>query len=496
MTLPRRLRAALHDRTLVALGLLLIAGAALRVWFLLVWSPAVTGYSDSGIYFQDAVQSLWTDPIRTVGYSMVLRLLHGISPHLILVIVVQHVLGLVAAVLYFLTVRRCGGPRWLGLVPAAIIGLGGDELFLEHSALSDSLFIFLVSAMLYCAVRASQGRAWWAALAGLCVGLCVWERGAGLAMVAVIAPWLLFSAGRPTRRTLALGALALVVSLATVGGYVEWRHAASGESGLTTNNAWNLYGRVAPWADCTKWVPPPGTRALCEALPPSQRGYRSSEAYIYNPESPAQELLGPPYLVSEYPHAMELLQRWSEAALLGQPLQYLHAVWLDSIRLIDPDHPSYSDLSPDELIAFSLYGPDKHSGKNAFVESWQRMLYPHDPAPHRGDIGPLKEWEKITRVDGVWMAIMLALCLAGPWLAVGRRARSGTALFTITALVLLFFPIFTKGYDYRFVIPAFGPLFAAGALGAWGLLVRIGPHARRACAAWPPTKRLSPRESG
>jgi hypothetical protein len=37
----------------------------------------------------------------------------------------------------------------------------------------------------------------------------------------------------------------------------------------------------------------------------------------------------------------------------------------------------------------------------------------------------------------------------------------------------------TMGYDYRFVIPAFGPLFAAGALAAWGLTVRLRPHMRR-----------------
>jgi hypothetical protein len=465
-----------RDRVSAALAALLGVGLLLRVYFMLVWRPAITGYSDSGIYFQGAVESLWSDPIRTVGYSMFLRVLHAIAPHLILVTIVQHALGLLAAALLFLTVRRCGGPRGLGLAPAAIVALGGDQLFLEHSALSDSLLIFLLSAMLYCAVRASQGGARWAALAGLCAGLAVWDRGAAIAMVAVIALWLLFSAGRPTRRTLAVAAISLVVSLASIGVYVEWRHAASGLNGLTTNNSWNLYGRVAPWADCTKFTPPSGTRALCETTPPPKRAYSSAEFYIYSPESPAQQLLGPAYSISQYPHAMSLLQRWSEAALLGQPLDYLHAVWLDTIRLVDPNAHSYGDLSADEMIAFMLYGPDRHSGLNKFVTEWQTMLYPGDPAPYRGDIGPLKEWERITRVDGPWIVILLALCLAGPWLLLGR-ARSGMILFAVTALALLFFPIFTKGYDYRFVIPAFGPLVAAGALAAWGLVVRIRPLA-------------------
>ena len=477
----RLLRRIPRDRVSVALAALLGVGLALRVYFFFVWRPAITGYSDSAVYFQDAVESLWKDPVRTVGYSMFLRVLHGISPHLILVPIVQHALGLISAVLLFLAVRRCGGPRWLGLVPAGIIALGGDELFLEHAALSEALFIFLLSATLYSAVRASQGRAWWAALAGLCAGLGVWDRGAGIPMVAVVALWLVFSAGRPTRRTIAVGVLSLAVSLASLGVYIEWRHAASGLNGLTTNSSWNLYGRVAPWADCTKFTPPPGTLQLCQVQSPSQRFYRTDQAYIYGLESPAVQLLGPAYKISKYPHAMALLKKWSQAAILGQPLDYLHAVWLDTIRLVYPDHRSYGGLSADEMIAFLLYGPDLRSGLNSFVTEQQSMLYPNDPFTHRGDIGPLKEWERVTRVDGVWMLILLGLCLAGPWVLRGP-ARSGMILFALSALALLFVPIFTAGYDYRYVIPAFGPLLAAGALAGWGLVVRIRPLAVR---IWP-----------
>jgi len=363
--------------------------------------------------------------------------------------------------------------------------LGGDQLFLEHAALSDALFMFLLSAMLYCAIRSSAGGARWAALAGLCAGLAVWDREAGTAMVAVIALWLLFSSGRPTRRTLTAGALSLAVALASIGVYVGWRHAASGLSGLTTNGAWNLYGRVAPWANCKKFAPPAGTKPLCERTPVADRlnplikskPPLTSEYYIYSPTSPAYRLLGPPYFVSKVPHAMALLQKWSEAAILGEPLEYLHAVWLDTLRLFNPNRPSYGDYSADEMIAFMLGGYPPKSGKNEFVEVWQHRLYPRDPRAHRGNIGPLKAWERHTRVDGVWMGILLVLCLAGPWLLAGRP-RSGMILFGLSALTLLLFPILVKSYDYRFVIAAFAPLFAAGALAGWGLVVRIRGEAR------------------
>jgi hypothetical protein len=306
-------------------------------------------------------------------------------------------------------------------------------------------------------------------------------------MIAVIALWLAFSAGRPTRRTLMLGAVSLMVSFATVGAYAGWRHAASNMPGvLTSNSAWNLYGRVAPWADCTKFTPPPGTRGLCEATlvshrrDPTSKSKRlpSSEYYIYSPYSPAYRLFGPAYFVSKRPHATRLLRSWSEAAILGQPLDYLHAVWLDTIRLFNPNHPSYGDYSPHQMIAFMLGGFPANSGKNGLVEFWESRLYPHDPRPHRGHIGLLKKWERLTRVDGVWMGVLLALCLAGPWLLPGR-ARPGMMLFGISALALLFFPIFVKAYDYRFVIPAFGPLLAAGVLAAWGLVVRINTFRTR-----------------
>jgi Dolichyl-phosphate-mannose-protein mannosyltransferase len=457
---------------LAALYALLLVGLAARIYFMVVWRPAITGYSDSGVYFQDAVQGIWSDPIRTVGYGMFLTVLHAITPHLLLVTAVQHLIGLAVAVLAFLTVRRIGGPPWLGLVPAAIIALGGDELFIEHAALSETVSIFLLTLMLYCCVRAAaDGGLAWAAAAGLCAGLGVWDRGAAISLLPIAPLWLLLCRRRPTRRSVALGAVSLVIALGSVGGYIEWRQLASGLSGLTTNGNWNLYGRVAPWADCTKFTPPPGTQQLCDATPPAERAGHSAEYYIYSPDSPAQRLIGPPYAISPDRYAMSRLWEFSLSAISGQPLDYLNAVWQDTLRLVDPNHPSYGDLSADQFIAFLLGGPDYRSGQNEFVTYWQQREYPHDSI-HRGAIAPLKAWEKLTRFDGPWMVALLLLCLAAPWVVAGE-ARAGARLLSATTLVLLLFPLFTKGYDYRFVIPAFGPLFASGALAAWGITTRV-----------------------
>src|ERR1039458_8036033 len=80
-------------------------------------------------------------------------------------IALQHVFGLASAVLLFLAVRRAGGPLSLGLLPAAVVALNGAEMFLEHSTLTESLFIFLQSLAIYFGVRAAGARLpIWAAL--------------------------------------------------------------------------------------------------------------------------------------------------------------------------------------------------------------------------------------------------------------------------------------------------------------------------------------------
>jgi hypothetical protein len=459
------------------LGVLLVVGLALRVYFTFAWHPALTGYSDSGIYFEGGVQSVWTDPLRTVGYSMFLRVLHGITPHLLLVTIVQHALGLITAALYFFMVRRAGGPRWLGLVPAAVLALFGDQLFIEHAALSDAVFIFLLGVMLYCTIRARPVRGalrsslLWSAAGGFAAGLAVWDREAALELAPLLALWLVFSYGRPTRRSLLVGAVSLVAAVATVEAYIQWRQADTNLSGLTTNGNWNIYGRVAPWADCHYFTPPVGTRALCEYTPVSSRGWPSSETYIYSPASPAQRLIGPPYLVSKDPYAMRRLLEFSESAITGQPLEYLYAVWRDTIRLFDPNARSFGDLTAQGFNDYLVLGIDDR-GHNSFVTYWQNLFYPHDGPEHRGHIGALREWEKLTRLSGVMMGVLLLLLFASPWLA-PPGLRAVAILFGLVSLLLLFVPIFTKSYDYRFVIPTLGPMFAVGAISGWGLWLRV-----------------------
>lgn len=446
---------------------LLVVGLLARVALSLSIHPALT-YPDSGNYFESAISGLWSDPLRPAGYPMLLVLLRAITPHLLLVVAVQHLMGLTAAVLLFATMRRLGAPPGLALVPCAAVLLSGDEILIEHAALSETAFTLLLSLGLYCAVRARRSGLGWAVAAGVCAGLSVWVRAAALPLLLTAPVWLVLCERRPTPRTLALGAVSLIAGLATVAVYTEWHYLGSGQGGLVAAPYWDLYGRVAPFADCRRFTPPAGTEGLCEATPPAERPlYQTGVWYVFNQSSPAVASIGPPWTNPPEPGSMARLRRFSLAAIEGQPLDYLHAVWQDAVRLIDPSHPSHDNLTPSALMTALFTRPQPTDS----IGYWQLRAYPGDPLEH-GTAGAFRRWEKLTRITGAPLVLLLALCLLAPWSMRGD-ARSETRLLVATALVLLLFPLFVHGYEYRYVIPLLGPLVAGASLGGWGLAERL-----------------------
>lgn len=147
---------------------ILVAGAVLRLLFVLAWQPAFMGWPDAASYIDVSQGDLFSNELRPAGYPLFLRLLQGLAPSLTLVVVAQHLLGLATAALLYLALARTGIPRAWGLLPAAVVALGGDGIFLEHAAVSESLFMFLVAAALYAGVRTLDGEGLaWPAAAGL-----------------------------------------------------------------------------------------------------------------------------------------------------------------------------------------------------------------------------------------------------------------------------------------------------------------------------------------
>ena len=240
------------EREVVGLWVILALVALLRLLLLLGWKPALFGWPDAASYIGVSHGDLFGNELRPAGYPIFLKLLYGLSPSLLLVVIVQHLLGLASAVLLYLAVARTGVPRVLGLVPAAVLALGGDGIFLEHAPISESLFIFLVAATLYSAVRSLESdRLLWPALAGAMLATAATVRVVALPLVPVLCVWLLAAGPRPLRRRLAVAAVGCVGVAAILGAYFTAEQRAVGHTGLSRNGIWNLYGRVAPFADCS-----------------------------------------------------------------------------------------------------------------------------------------------------------------------------------------------------------------------------------------------------
>lgn len=456
--------------TLVSLAMLIAGAIAVRVWLMVSYGPAFLGFGDSHEYVTSASQGVFSGVEVPAGYPIFLGVLHALSDGLTFTILVQHCLGVVTGVLLYKGVRRTGAPPWLGLIPAAVVFFGGTGLLLEHSLLADPLFCFLLVLSVYAATNALwQPALRWPLLAGLAAGGAFWVKTVGISSVVLIPCVLLLAAPGSARRRMLSSATAAGVALTLVLGYVLVQALVTGYVGYERQGAWNLYGRVAIFVDCSQFTPPAGTRFLCPAEPPSHR--QPESYYTYARSAPAVQRFGGPAHAPAYANA--LLQRFSIAAITHEPLAYAGSIVSGLSFYIDPRRGQ--GYTP-EGMREALLDP-------AGVRSIQPAIaayYPHA----RGYQGPssatssLDFYESHTRVQGALLVLMLLAALAGAPLLAGR-VRAASLLFTLTAILSVTLAEAGDGYNVRYGYPALGLLAAGAALGAWGIATRVGREFRR-----------------
>jgi len=466
-------RSSSHDRiAILGLAGVLVAGAVLRLTFMVAWRPAFMGWPDAKSYIDVAHGDLFASSLRPAGYPLFLRLLDVVDVDMAGVVLVNHALGLASAVLLYLAVVRAGGPRPLGLVPAAMVALNGDTVFLEHSPLSEPLFIFLVALGLYAAARTlDRVSPLWPAAAGVALACSATVRVVGLALLPVLVLWLLGASHGELRRRAVFAATAALAGLAVLGGYYVAEERAVGATGLSRHGVWHLYGRVAPFADCSRFRPPPGTEVLCETTLRTQRPM--TDAYIFNWwYSPAVRAYDYPF--ASTPEVTAALGAFSWAVIVAQPLDYLGEVSGDMLRYVAPESlrgisggPSYEDLVGTPILFNPLFQNEGLTSVRRYY-GWRSPTFDVDRLLLRG----LRGYEAATRVQGPMMVLLALLSLAGPLLTRGR-ARSAALLFTVTAWVLLVAPVAALQFSARTAVPGFGALGAAAAIGAWGCLSRV-----------------------
>jgi Dolichyl-phosphate-mannose-protein mannosyltransferase len=467
-----RRAAALARRIPLPVAIVVGGAIVLRVVIWIVYQPAVMNNPDTLPYVDMAAGELFSDPARPAGYSMFLRGVHSVSSDLDITIALQHLLGLVAALLLYATVRRIGAPLWAAVVAAAAVLLSVDQILLEHTVIAESLFVTLLAGALYASVRAIDDprplirgvttQHGWIALAGATLGLATWVRGVGMPLIPFLALWVVLALPGPWRTRLVRGALAAGTAVAVVLVYFALHSSADGHFGLTEANGWALYGRVGQFADCDQFDPPEGTEPLCEETPTATRP--GPDFYTWEPQSPAQQLFG-------YPAAEdEKLGAFAREAILNQPLSYGFAVFNDTVEFFAP---GFHDERPFAGSRYDWYDVQRRDpAVEPQVESAIAAYYPGESLTVRGGVSRLSDAQQILRVHPILMLQAVILAAFGIWFARGR-ARAGLVLLLGAGLLLLVVSAAVVGYNVRYAIPAGGPLIAAGAVGLWVILRRV-----------------------
>jgi hypothetical protein len=482
---------------------LLVVGTALRILAIVSWWPVTTTLGDG---YELHTSNPFDSKLHPAGYSSIMAVIGLVTRQVAATVLLQHLSGIASALLLWAATRRVTGSEWAALFPAGIVLLDPDFIFFEHSIMSESWFVLLISGGLYASVRSlDQPQPYWRwpLAAGVVLSLAVTIRTAALLMIPVVILAMLLrrprsSGSRAVSAGAALGVLTGSLAILLAFGIAN---ATFGDRfGLGASPGWYLYSRAAQFADCSKFTPPDGTEVLCQSQPPAERG--GTRFYLFSPFSPARMHFG------QIGSHDDLLRQWARRAILAQPGDYLTTFW-DNLRgyWVPSLSPEPSMLSGDPWVLENGLDPQL-----AFTNGFDEGLYEQAPASQDGAHRPLplnvalplvnetfsrslenfyddfaaqmrrpglrflRGWQRIVRFGATALSIATILTLLG--LAFGtRRTRLGVLLFGVGGLSLLIAPSLTANFWARYTVPMAGPLVAAAAIAIVGI-VRARPWHR------------------
>jgi hypothetical protein len=284
-------------------------------------------------------------------------------------------------------------------------------LFVEHAPLAESSFAFLIAAFTYCAVAALERRpALWGGAAGLLSSAAACVRVTGVLFVLVVVVWLVVASGGDLRRRLTGAVAAALAAGLLLGAYLGVMKHETGFGGPALT-------RAGQWG-----APPrtaPGTSYLERVRSDLGRYWSSSDL---------REIGG-----YNYDGLAELL----------------------TYRTTLNDVFTYSYLTEGQ--------------RSSRVTAWYRTATTQSDG---GLLGAARTYERRTRLEGVPFVVLLLLAVVGIPHALGRRLAVGVLLLAVAAVTLLV-PVLYVFFDARYVIPGYGALAAAAALGAASLWERV-----------------------
>lgn len=435
-------------------------------------------FSDGPTYLAlvDHMQPL---PERAVGYAFLLDALAAVSREVWFVTGVQHLLGLLTAVLLYVVLRRWSVPGGLATLACLPVLFDAMQLTLEHSVLSDVLFDLLVVAAIAALAWHRAPRLSTAALGGLLLGVAVCVRLVGQPLVVVAVVFCLGAA--TTWRTRFLTSVVVAASFAVpVFGYTAWYHAEHGSWALSESAGRALYMRTTGFVDCSRFTMPDYERPLCPAEPLGSR-LDPTEYGWHTPD--LDHGLEPPRGTTPN----DAMGDFAGRAIRAQPWDYVRIVARDVMLNFTVPRIDRYEYDTASKWKFQTY-------EDFDTSAWTRPAY----LAHGGDVlearQPLAGWlgwyGYAVYVWGPLLFLLTLTALVGLfWPSRARSVPTRSLIFLIlaTAGVLLAMPAVTAQFVWRYQLPflVLVPAAAVLAIGRMCAPARYGDQA--GTAAMPST---------
>jgi hypothetical protein len=513
----------------------LAAGALLRLITMIGYPGALWFAGDSYVYIGAALRP---EPnlSKVTGYSFFLRLLlpfHSFT----LVAGLQHLMGLLIAVMIYLLLRRNGVSKTWSAIATLPQLLDGYIIEDEHLIMTETLFTFLLMIALLLLLWNPRPHWWTAVVAGLLVGSATIVRTEGEAMLAVLPLFLLLRGWAwKTLRGWAIAIVFTVGMLVPFLGYTSWFHERYSQYNTpiystTESMGFFLWGRVSSFANCAVIKPTGDEAVVCPTQPIVDRdppgNYVWHAPYVHQDmdaictvtetDGKTSKDCGP---VS--PAGNKVLTDFAIKAVLAQPLDYVKTVVKDVMLSFGFPRIGYPGSGTTYYYNFHLHftGTDPATGKPISLlppktEAWvSPLVVPQDSAyddwlnyGHQAPgvvneifAAPIALYQRVVYTYGPLLGVILLVGLGGLFSVTGRRegkgvrsvlsARTllslrlhwrprGTSMLPwVTAVVLLVTPIAIADFDYRYLIPVIP--FAALAAGLSFAPRRSAPVAPKA----------------
>lgn len=235
----------------IAFILVLLFIISLR-FFLLAAYPFGFGHPDTGQYTETLVRFFKEGvfaphPIRVMGtYALfLLGVIKGIGATTFSIVFVQHVLGIVTAILAGGIVLKLTRSKWFAIATTLLVGILPRQYLYEHIVLADTQYVLLTLLYIYVSILfLEKGKSVWAFCLGILVTGLMLCRGQGIMGIPLCLAWI-FYGGWALRiriyKTVTNIAVFLLPIFVFCSYYKSLNLKYNDYPGLSANGAYNLF---------------------------------------------------------------------------------------------------------------------------------------------------------------------------------------------------------------------------------------------------------------